>query len=189
MGRKICCSYSRGENILKFKELSLNGAFLIELEKIEDERGFFARSWDKTIFENRGLNSNLFQSNISFNKKKGTVRGMHFQKYPHEETKLVRCTKGKVFEVLIDIRKNSESFHKWTFVELSEEKLEILYVPNGFALGFQTLLDNTELFYQMSEYFHPESAGGIKWNDPKIGIKWPLDCTVISKKDELYGLL
>ena len=189
MGRKICCSYSKGEDILKFHELSLKGAFLIELEKIEDERGFFARSWDKEIFEKTKLNSNIVQCNISFNKKKGTVRGMHFQKHPHEETKLVRCTKGKVFEVLIDIRENSESFQKWTFVEMSENKLEVLYVPKGFALGFQTLSDNTELLYQMSEYFHPESSGGIKWNDPKIGIEWPLDCTVISSKDESIDLL
>jgi len=189
MGRKICCSYSKGENILKFHKLSLKGAFLIELEKIEDERGFFARSWDKEIFEKNGLNSNIVQCNISFNKKKGTVRGMHFQKYPHEEAKIVRCTKGKAFEVLVDIRKNSDSFHKWTSVELSEEKSEILYVPESFALGFQTLSDNTELLYQMSEYFHPESSLGIKWNDPKIGIEWPLECTVISKKDESINLL
>lgn len=174
---------------MKFCELSLKGAFLIELEKIEDTRGFFVRSWDKEIFEKKGLNSNLFQCNISFNKKKGTVRGMHFQKSPYEEAKLIRCTKGSAFEVIIDIREDSESFHKWTFVEMSEERLEMLFVPEGFALGFQTLRDNTELFYQMSEYFHPESSGGIKWNDPKIGIKWPLECTVISKKDESFDLL
>ena len=114
---------------------------------------------------------------------------MHFQKYPHEEAKLVRCTKGKAFEVIIDIRENSESYHKWTLIELDEEKFEALYVPEGFALGLQTLTDNTELFYQMSEYFHPESSGGIKWNDPKIGIKWPLECTIISKKDESIDLL
>lgn len=189
MGRKICYSFSQGEDILKFRELSLKGAFLIELEKIEDERGFFARSWDKEIFEKRGLDSNLVQCNISFNKKKGTVRGMHFQKYPHEETKLIRCVKGNVFEVLIDIREKSESFHKWTFVELSEKKSEMLYVPKGFALGFQTLSDDTELLYQMSEYFHQESSGGIKWDDPKIGIKWPLECTVISEKDKSFDLL
>lgn len=189
MGRKICNFNSKGENILKFNELSIKGAFLIELEKIEDERGFFARSWDKEIFEEMGLDSNTLQCNISFNKKRGTIRGMHFQKYPYEETKIVRCTKGKAYEVLIDIRENSESFHKWTFVEMSEEKLELLYVPKGFALGFQTLSDNTELFYQMSECFRPESSGGIKWDDPKIGIKWPLDCTVISNKDKSFDLL
>ena len=174
---------------MKFHELSLKGAFLIELEKIEDERGFFARSWDKEIFEKNGLNSNIVQCNISFNKKKGTVRGIHFQKYPHEEAKIVRCTKGKAFEVLVDIRENSGSFHKWTSVDLSEGKSEVLYVPEGFALGFQTLSDTTELLLQMSEYFQPESTLGIKWNDPKIGIKWPLECTVISNKDESLDLL
>ncbi|MCV0400961.1 MAG: dTDP-4-dehydrorhamnose 3,5-epimerase [Nitrosopumilus sp.] len=174
---------------MKFKELSLKGVYLIELEKIEDERGFFSRSWDKKIFENKGLNSNLSQCNISFNKNKGTVRGMHFQKKPYEEAKIIRCTKGRVFEVMIDIRINSPTFHKWISVELCEDKYEILYVPEGFALGFQTLSENTELYYQMSEYYHPEKSGGIRWNDPKIQIKWPLDCSTISKKDESFDLL
>jgi len=189
MGRKICCSYSKGENILKFRELSLKGVFLIELEKIEDERGFFARSWDKKEFENNKLNSNLFQCNISFNKNKGTIRGMHFQKDPYAEAKTIRCTRGKVFEVMIDIRINSPTFHKWISVELDEKKCEILYVPEGFALGFQTLSENTELFYQMSEYYHPEKSGGIKWDDPKIQIKWPLECSTISKKDDSFKQL
>ena len=169
--------------------MSLKGAYLIKLDKIEDERGFFARSWDKKIFEDKGLNINFCQLNISFNKKRGTIRGMHYQKAPHMEAKTIRCTKGKVYEVLVDIRNDSESFYKWTSVELSEDEYEILYVPEGFALGFQTLMDNTELFYQMSEYFHPESSGGIKWDDPKIGIKWPIECTIISKKDKNLDLL
>ena len=189
MGRKICCVDSKGENILKFKELTLKGVFLIELEKNEDERGFFARAWDKKEFENNGLNSNLFQCNISFNKNKGTIRGMHFQKDPYAEAKTIRCTRGKVFEVMIDIRINSPTFHKWISVELDEKKYELLYVPEGFALGFQTLSENTELYYQMSEYYYPEKSGGIKWNDPKIQIKWPLDCSVISKKDDSFELL
>jgi len=189
MGWKICCVNSKGESILRFNELSLKGVFLIELDKMEDERGFFARTWDKKKFESNGLNPNVVQCNISFSKKKGTIRGMHYQKFPHQEAKLVRCTKGKVFEVLIDIREKSESFLRWIFVELSEDKYEMLYAPEGFALGFQTLKDNTELIYQMSEYFHPESASGIRWNDPKIGIKWPLECTVISEKDKLFDLI
>jgi dTDP-4-dehydrorhamnose 3,5-epimerase len=186
VGREICRVNSKGENILKFQELSLKGVFLIELEKIEDERGFFSRVWDKKKFEDKGLNSNLSQCNISFNKNKGTIRGMHFQKKPYEEAKIIRCVKGKIFEVLIDIRVGSPTFHKWISVELCENKYEILYVPEGFALGFQTLLENTELYYQMSEYYHPEKSGGIKWNDPKIQIKWPLDCSVISKKDDSF---
>ena len=189
MGLKICCVNSKGESILKFNELSLKGAFLIEFDKMEDERGFFARTWDKKKFESNGLNSNVVQCNISFSKKKGTIRGMHYQKFPHQEAKLVRCTKGKAFEVLIDIRKKSESFLNWIFVELNQDKYEMLYVPEGFALGFQTLRDNTELIYQMSEYFDPESASGIRWNDPKIGIEWPLKCTVISEKDKLFDLI
>ena len=189
MGWKICCVNSKGESILKFNELSLKGAFLIEFDKMEDERGFFARTWDKKKFESNGLKSNVVQCNISFSKKKGTIRGMHYQKFPHQEAKLVRCTKGKAFEVLIDIRKKSESFLNWIFVELNQDKYEMLYVPEGFALGFQTLRDNTELIYQMSEYFDPESASGIRWNDPKIGIEWPLKCTVISEKDKLFDLI
>lgn len=189
MGRKICDSNTKGEHILKFNELEFKDVFLIEIEKNVDERGYFVRTWDKKKFEEKGLNPNLVQCNVSFNKKKGTVRGMHFQKKPFEEAKLIRCTKGKVFEVLIDIRENSPTVHKWISVELSEKESKILYVPEGFALGFQTLEDNTELFYQMSEYYHPEHSGGIRWNDPKIGIKWPLECSVISKKDELTNLL
>lgn len=186
---KICHTEPKGENILKFCDLPLKGTFLIELDKNEDERGFFSRTWDKNIFQNNGLNSNLVQCNISFNKKKGTIRGMHFQKTPHQEAKLVRCTKGKIYEVMIDVREESETFHKWSFVELNEYEYKLLYVPEGFALGFQTLTDNAELFYQMSEYYHPECSVGIKWNDPKIGIKWPLECTVISKRDESFNLL
>lgn len=189
MGRKICYFITQGENILKFKELSLKGTYLIELEKIEDERGFFSRSWDKKIFEEKKLNSDLVQCNISFNKNKGTVRGMHFQKKPYEEVKTIQCIRGKVFEVIIDIRKNSPTFHKWDYVELSEREYEMLYVPEGFALGFQTLENNTELLYQMSEYYHPEVSTGIRWNDPKIQIEWPLKCTTISKKDESFELL
>jgi dTDP-4-dehydrorhamnose 3,5-epimerase len=135
------------------------------------------------------MHSNLSQCNISFNKNRGTIRGMHFQKDPYAEAKTIRCTKGRVFEVMVDIRVNSSTFHKWISVELDEKKYELLYVPEGFALGFQTLSENTELYYQMSEYYYPEKSGGIKWNDPKIQIKWPLDCSVISKKDDSFELL
>ena len=126
-----------------FIETNLKGSFIIEPEKIEDERGFFARTWDKEIFEKRGLNPKLVQCNISFNKKKGTLRGMHYQIAPYEEAKLVRCTKGSVFEVMIDLRPKSETFKKWESVELNSENYKMLYVPEGFALGFQTLEDNT----------------------------------------------
>lgn len=172
-----------------FTPLDLKDSYLVEPEKIEDERGFFARSWDQTIFEENNLNPKITQCNISFNKKKGTLRGMHFQIDPYQEEKLVRCTKGSVFEVLIDNRPNSKTFRKWTSIVLSSENYKMVYVPKGFALGFQTLEDNTELFYQMSQNFNPKFSTGIKWNDPKIKIDWPMKPTVISSKDQSWEYL
>jgi len=166
-----------------FKKLDIQGVFQIELEKIEDNRGFFSRSWDKQKFEENGINSKLVQCNISFNKKRGTIRGLHFQKKPYEEAKFVRCVKGKVYEIFVDLRKKSETFLKWGGIELDSKKLTCLYVPEGFALGFQTLEDNTELLYQMSELYKPESSKGIIWNDKKLGIEWPLTISIISEKD------
>jgi len=166
-----------------FTETKLKGAFIIEPEKIEDERGFFARAWDKKIFEEKGINSNFVQANISFNKKKGTLRGMHYQAEPYEEAKLVRCIRGRVYEVMIDLRKNSETFMEWMGVELGAENYKMLYVPEGFALGFQTLEDDTELFYQMSQFYMPEYSRGVLWNDEAFKIAWPLEPTVISKRD------
>jgi len=166
-----------------FKKLDIQGVFQIELEKIEDNRGFFSRSWDKQKFEENGINSKLVQCNISFNKKRGTIRGLHFQKKPYEEAKFVRCVKGKVYEIFVDLRKKSETFLKWGGIELDSKKLTCLYVPEGFALGFQTLEDNTELLYQMSELYKPESSKGIIWNDEKLGIEWPLTISIISEKD------
>ena len=154
MERKVCCTYSKGENILMiFEELELNGVVVIKPEKIEDERGFFARSWDKKIFEEKNLNSNFIQSSISYNKKKGTLRGLHYQIEPFAETKLVRCIKGSVYEVIIDIRKNSKTYKKWISLKLDSNEYTMLYVPNGLALGFQSLEDNTELFYQITQKF------------------------------------
>lgn len=166
-----------------FTETTLSGSFIIEPEKIEDERGFFARSWDQKIFEERGLNNGILQCNISFNKKKGTLRGMHYQISPYEEAKLVRCTKGRAFEVMIDLRSGSKTYGKWLGVEISAEDYKMLYVPKGFALGFQTLEDNTEIFYQMSEIYMPAFSRGIRWDDPSLNISWPMKPTVISKKD------
>lgn len=181
---KICCFNTRGKNIIMiFEELGLEGVYKIELEKIEDNRGFFSRSWDKKEFEVHGLNSELVQCNVSFNKIKGTVRGLHFQKKPHEEAKFVRCVKGKVYEAFVDLRKNSKTFLKWDGIELDSKELTCLYVPEGFALGFQTLDDNTELLYQMSEWYKPEFSEGIIWNDKVLGIKWPIKTSTISEKD------
>lgn len=166
-----------------FRQLEFDGIYIIELEKIEDNRGFFVRSWDRKKFQEKGLNPNLVQCNISFNKIKGTVRGLHFQNSPYEEAKFVRCVKGKVFEVFVDLRKNSKTFLKWSGIELDSEKLTCLYIPEGFALGFQTLENNTELFYQMSQWYKPEHSHGIIWNDIDLGIKWPIKMSVISEKD------
>ena len=166
-----------------FEELEFEGVFKIDLEKIEDNRGFFSRSWDKKEFEMHGLNSQLVQCNISFNKIKGTVRGLHFQKKPHEEAKLVRCVKGKVYEVFVDLRKNSKTFLKWGSIELDSNSITCLYVPEGFALGFQTLEDNCELIYQMSQWYKPELSKGIVWNDKTLAITWPIEMSKISSKD------
>ncbi len=171
-----------------FTGIKLKGSFIIEPEKIIDERGFFARAWDKKIFEQLGLNPKIIQCNISFNKVKGTIRGMHYQAAPYEEAKLVRCTKGKAFEVMLDLRSYSNTYKQWLGVELSDENHKMLYVPEGFALGFQILEDNTELFYQMSQVYMPEFGRGIRWDDPTIKISWPLKPTVISKKDSSLPL-
>ena len=166
-----------------FSELECKGVYLIKSEKYEDNRGFFARSWDKTIFEKNGIKSSFVQNNISFNNIKGTIRGLHYQASPYEEAKLVRCTRGRAYEVFVDIRKNSKTYLKWAGTELSSDELTSLYVPEGFALGFQTLEDNTELFYQMSQFYKPEYSRGIIWNDKKLKIIWPTKMTVISEKD------
>jgi len=169
---------------MKFDELEIKGVFLIEIEKNTDERGFFARTWDKKKFLENNLNPDLVQCNISFNSKKGTIRGMHFQSKPYEEAKVIRCIQGKVFEVFIDLRKNSNTYKKWGSIELNFESNVELYVPEGFAVGFQTLEDNTELFYQMSQYYMPQNSKGIRWNDPFFKINWPLTPSIISKKDQ-----
>ena len=148
-----------------FTETKLKGAFIIDLEPIQDERGLFARTWCKKEFEDHGLNPNLVQCNTSFNKKKGTLRGMHYQAAPYEEAKLVRCTMGAIYDVIIDIRQGSKTYMQLFACELTAENRKMLYVPEGFAHGFQTLEDNTEVFYQMSEFYHPDYAKGIRWND------------------------
>ncbi len=172
-----------------FRETDLNGVFIIEPELIEDERGFFACSWTPAEFEKHGLNPRLVQCNISFNKRSGTVRGMHFQNKPHEEAKLVRCTRGAIYDVAVDLRKDSPTRYQWVGAELSADNHRMLYIPEGLAHGYQTLTDGTEIFYQISEYYHPESAGGVRWDDPAFDIKWPLPVTVIADRDANYPSL
>lgn len=156
-----------------FKETRLKNAFIIELEKIVDDRGFFSRVWCQKEFEANGLNVNVVQCNLAFNTSKGTLRGMHYQIVPHQEAKLVRCTRGKVYDVIIDLRSKSPTYLQWIGVELSSENRKMLYVPENFAHGYLTLTDNTELFYQVSNFYSPESESGIRWNDRKVNIKWP----------------
>lgn len=169
-----------------FSETKLKGAFLIEPERKEDQRGFFARTWCQQEFEDHGLNSKLVQCSISFNNRKGTLRGMHFQEAPFEETKLVRCTKGEIFDAIIDLRPNSETFKKYFSVILNEENRLMLYIPPGFAHGFQTMTENAEVFYQMSQFYSPEHSRGVRWNDPAFGIQWPADDRIIIDRDSNY---
>ncbi|HSE41939.1 MAG TPA: dTDP-4-dehydrorhamnose 3,5-epimerase [Acidobacteriota bacterium] len=169
-----------------FSETELKGAYLIEPERKEDNRGFFARTYCVNEFKEFGLNTNLVQCSISFNKKKGTLRGMHFQIAPYEEAKVVRCTKGEIFDVIIDLRPNSKTFKKHISAVLTEQNRKMLYVPEGFAHGFQTLTDNAEVFYQMSQLYSPDYARGVRWNDPVFGIVWPQDDRIIIERDRNY---
>jgi dTDP-4-dehydrorhamnose 3,5-epimerase len=171
---------------MKFVETKIKGAFLIEPERLTDKRGFFGRVWDLKEFKKHGLDPKLAQCSISFNKKKGTLRGMHWQAAPHAENKVARCTMGAIYDVIIDLRPESKTFKKWFAVELSAENRRMLYIPKGVAHGFQTLSAKTEVFYQISETHHPQSARGVKWNDPAFKIKWPLPISVISTKDTTY---
>jgi dTDP-4-dehydrorhamnose 3,5-epimerase len=171
---------------MRFISTSLQDAYLIEHELLEDERGFFARSFCQQEFLQKGLNPNLVQCNLSFNKKKGTIRGMHYQLAPGAEAKCVRCIKGSIFDVIIDLRSQSSTYKKWQSFLLNEENRQILYVPEGFAHGFQTLTDNAELFYQMSSNFVPHLARGIRWDDPAFSIPWPISSFILSEKDRSY---
>jgi dTDP-4-dehydrorhamnose 3,5-epimerase len=174
---------------LKFLPTPLAGAYLIELEQLDDERGFFARSFCQNEFKAHGLDPVVAQCNVSFNRKRGTLRGLHYQAEPHAEAKLVRCTRGAIWDVIVDLRKASPTARKWHAVELTAENRRALYMPAGFAHGFQTLADDTEVLYQMSEFYHHESARGVRWNDPAFGIAWPLADPILSKKDESYAFV
>jgi dTDP-4-dehydrorhamnose 3,5-epimerase len=164
-------------------ETELGGAFVIDLKEQTDERGFFARAWDEDVFREHGLNPRVVQCNVSFNHRAGTLRGMHFQEPPHTEAKLVRCTRGAIYDVVIDLRPESPTFKQWIGVELTEENRRMLYVPEGFAHGYQTLEDGTETFYQVSEFYAPGAEGGVRYDDPAFDIEWPREVTLISPKD------
>lgn len=166
-----------------FTATEVEGVYVIDPERIEDERGFFARTWNPEEFEAYGLETALAQCSISFNNKKGTLRGMHYQAAPHEEVKLVRCTAGAIHDVALDLRTGSPTFRHWTAADLTAENRRMLYVPKGCAHGFQTLEDATEVFYQISTAYAPESARGVRWDDPAFGIEWPLPVSAISDRD------
>ena len=169
-----------------FTETGVTGLFLIEPERHSDTRGFFARTFCAAEFQARHLNPAIEQCSISYNSKKGTLRGMHYQTPPHEEVKLVRCTQGAIFDVAIDLRRDSKTYARPFSVILSADNRKMLYIPTGFAHGFQTLMDNTEIFYQMSAAYAPESARGIRWDDPRFAIGWPPDTRTIIERDRSY---
>ncbi len=167
-----------------FTETPLPGAYVVDVDPRSDERGFFARAWDRNEFAERGLETEIAQCNLSFNHAGGTVRGMHFQRAPHAEVKLIRCTRGAIFDAIVDLRPESPTYTRWFGVELSAENRRWLYVPRGFAHGYQTLADETETFYQVSEFYAPHAERGVRWDDPAFGIKWPLrDEAFLSEKD------
>jgi dTDP-4-dehydrorhamnose 3,5-epimerase len=169
-----------------FTETALPGAWIVDLERLEDARGFFARSWCERDFQERGLNPRLVQCNVSFNKCRGTLRGMHYQAVPHREAKLIRCTRGAIHDVIIDLRPDSPAFRRHEAVVLDADSRRMLYVPEGVAHGFQTLEDETEVFYQMSEFYAPDHARGVRWDDPVFGIRWPDAERTISDHDRSY---
>jgi len=168
---------------MQFTEIKLKGAYVITPDLIQDERGFFARAFCKNEFEEHCLNPNTVQCNMSLNHKTGTLRGMHYQLPPYSEVKLVRCTSGSIYDVIIDLRPESPTFKQWVGTELSATNHQMLYIPEGFAHGYQTLEDNTEVFYQVSAFYHPEAENGLRWNDPAFGINWPIPVSTVSKKD------
>ncbi len=171
---------------MEFLTTKLPGVFEIRIEAKPDERGFFARTWCQEEFEAQGLAGKLVQCSLSFNKKKGTLRGMHYQIAPHVETKLVRCTQGAIYDVVLDLRPESPAFKDWVAVELTAEKRNMVYVPQGCAHGFLTLEDRSEVTYQMSEFQNADAARGVRWNDPAFQIKWSAKVEVISERDRNY---
>jgi dTDP-4-dehydrorhamnose 3,5-epimerase len=169
-----------------FTPLPLRGAMLVDLERSEDARGYFARAWCEREFRAAGLNSRLVQASVSYNRRRGTLRGMHYQLAPHAEDKLVRCIQGAVWDVIIDLRPGSPTYLQHRGVELTAARGRALYVPQGFAHGFQSLVDETQLFYQMSQFHEPGAARGIRWDDPLFAIDWPERPPILNQRDATY---
>jgi dTDP-4-dehydrorhamnose 3,5-epimerase len=173
--------------LMKFNSTPITGAVIIELTPLVDERGFFARSWCQDEFKAHGLETRIAQCNISYSAKSGTLRGLHYQVAPYEEVKLVRCTRGAIQDVIVDLRPRSPSFKRWFAVELTPSNRRMLYVPEGVAHGFVTLADDTEVFYQMSRLYDPACARGVRWNDPAFGIVWPVPIVLMSERDRQHA--
>ena len=169
-----------------FREAKLRGVFEIQLEPYPDERGFFALCWSQEEFEHKGLNPRVVQCNLSVNSRKGTLRGMHYQAAPYEQAKLVRCTQGAIYDVALDLRPQSPTFKEWVAVVLTSQRRNMIYLPEGCAHGFLTLEDDSEVFYQTSEFYNPESSRGVRWDDPAFHIDWPEEVKVISERDRTY---
>ncbi len=169
-----------------FKETKLKGAFIVEVKKIEDDRGFFGRAWCKQEFEEHGLNGNIVQLNTSLTKEKGTIRGLHYQVDPYQEVKFIRCTRGRIWDVMIDLRPDSPTFMQWVGTELSADNYKMAYVPENFAHGFVSLEDNSEVYYPVTAFYTPGSERGIRWDDPAFNIDWPIGIRIVSDKDNSH---
>lgn len=170
-----------------FTETKLKGAYIIDVKRLEDDRGFFGRSYCQRELEAFGLNTNAVQANVSYNKTKGTLRGMHMQLPPYGETKLVRCTRGAIYDVIVDLRPDSTTFKQWIGVELTAESYRMLYVPEGFAHGFLTLENDTDVTYQVTQFYTPIAERGFRWDDPAFHIQWPFAPTLVSSKDQAHA--
>lgn len=173
---------------MKFTPVPIQGAYLIDVKRIVDDRGFFGRLWCKKEFDDQGLKSVIVQSNIGVSKTKGTLRGLHYQRAPHQEVKIVRCPRGAIFDVIVDLRPDSPTYKQWFGLELNQENATMLYVPEGCATGYLTLRDDTEIYYHATESYHPESAAGVRYDDPAFGIQWPAPIAVISDNDKQWPL-
>ena len=171
---------------MTFTELPLKGAWIIDIVRIEDERGFLARTWAPEEFTSRGLDSTVAQCNVAWNSRRGTLRGLHFQRAPWQETKIIRCTRGAMLDVIVDLRPESPTFREWASVELTADNRRMLYIPIGFAHGYQTLVDGVETYYHVSAPYSAAHASGVRWNDPRFGIRWPIDPTVMSDRDTAW---
>ena len=171
---------------MKFIPTPLSGAFVIEARVFTDERGFLMPAFSRKLLAEHGCNGEVVEANLSFSRRAGTLRGMHFQNPPYAQSKLVRCTRGAIWDAIIDLRRDSATFKKWFGVELTAENRRQLYVPEGFAHGFVTLTDDSEVFYQIGNVYNAESSGGVRWNDPAFGIEWPREVSVVIERDATY---